>query len=286
MPEEEIVETKTEDKGEQKGAPAAKADPAPEKAPEKAKAAPEVKEEKPAKAKGEVDIADEDEIPSDAQLLKLTPGALNKRLDRFSRAQLREHFGTDDVSKIKESLAEYQELKAKQEEERRAQLTKEQKLEEDLQKEKAEKLKAQAQAKKAEDQIVYAEYDRVASSVIEQYFDPEVAEFAMTKLRAHVKDLDDDDVPQDAKGAKKFFDDWAKKYVEKNPRYAKPATESEEEKPAEKEKPKVGIQTAARHLEPPKQAGLNLANKTARPGQPNSMSKAEFAARKRQLGLS
>ncbi len=249
-------------------------DPAPE--PPKAKAAPAPvvpPEGKPESAKDDAKAIDaEGDIPTDANLLKLTPAALTKRLDRYSKKQLSEHFGTDDVEKIKSDLAELATARQEREEARRAALSKEEKLKEDLEREKKRAEKAEADHKRVLDAQAFSEYDRSAEVVLAKHVDPELVDVAVIKLKKHVLGLDDDELLE----PEKVFEQWAKDWTKKNPKYARA---SEAPPP-----PKKPLTTGADPHRPEK-AKVDLAQKTARPGQPNSMTRAEYAAYKRQHGL-
>lgn len=265
--------------------PEKKLEAAPEAKPEPKKE-PETKKEPEAKVESKkLETAqlgeDDDEIPETAELIQLSKSALTKRLARHSKKELRDAFGTDDIAEIKSKLAKHDEYAAKAEEERRAQLTKEQKLQEDLEREKKRAEKAERELQSTVDRQAFAEYDQVAKGIFDKYFDddPDTREFVESRLKKHVASLDDKDAPADPKKAEKVFDKWAKEYAEKHPKYAKKAPE--EPKPEPK---KIALNTGASPTKPEK-GDPKAVTKTARPGQANTMSKAEYAAYKRQNGI-
>lgn len=224
-------------------------------------------------AKLETEIGADDEIPTDAKLLALSPAALNKRLDRFSKRQLTEHFGTDNVDQIKGDLAELATMRAKQEESRRAALSEQEKLREDAARERARADENEKKYRNAIDAQAFGEYDRTAESALAKHIDPEAIELATVKLKRHVLSLDDDELTD----PDEVFDKWAGEWAKKNPKYARAADAPEPKK--------VKLTTGSSPTKP-ERSPVDMTNKTARPGQPNSMSRAEFAAYKRQHGLS
>src|SRR5260370_36360512 len=84
----EATAPKPEPKAETKVSPPAKA---------KEEIAKPEKEDPGPKAK---QIGEEDDIPEDADLLQLSKKALNARLLRHTKKELRERFGTDDLDDV------------------------------------------------------------------------------------------------------------------------------------------------------------------------------------------
>lgn len=267
--------------------PAAAAAPAapkvdPPKAPDAAKEAREAKESKD----DLVELSgDGDEVPEGK--FKLTTAALNKRLARHSKKELRDHFGTDDPEEIKAKLAKFSEYEAKAEEERRKALSDKEKADEDLRKERERAEKAEAAYQRAIDAQTFSEYNATADKVFDKYFeaDEDTREFVMSRLHKHVLALDEKDAPNDAKKAAKLFDKWAKEYAEKHPKYAIKAAVVEDETPDAKAVKKITLSTGS-NPDRPERGDPALTTKTPKPGQVNSMTKPEYAAYKRSQGLS
>lgn len=251
-----------------------------EKPPEKPKveAKPEAKPEPKPEPKNEspkaVKIGEEDELPENAELLELSKQALNKRLMRHTKKELRDRFGTDDFDKIKADLDELSDLRSKEEDRRRAALSEQERLKEDRDREKKRADDAERKLRDTVDSQTFAEYDRTAENVLAEHIDPEAMELAVVKLKKHVLSLDDDEL----KNPKKLFGDWAKEFAKKNPKFAKTVEQPPEPK-------KIPLQTGANINAKKDKGDPELANKTAKPGQVNSMSKAEYAEYKRQRGL-
>lgn len=247
-----------------------------------AEAKNEPKQEAPKKPEAAQLGEEDDDIPDNAELLQLSKSALTKRLQRHTKKELREHFGTDDPGEIKSKLEKFAEYEAKAEEERRKQLTREQQLQEDLEREKRRAEKAERDLQNTVDRQTFAEYDAVAKSVFDKYFDDDedTRDFVAARLKKHVFAMDDKEAPSDPKKAEKVFDAWAKEYAKKHPKYAKKAPEPEKPEPK-----KIALNTGTAPTKP-ERGNPDVATKTPRPGQANSMSKAEYAEWKRRHGIS
>lgn len=225
------------------------------------------------KPEARVLTGDEDEIPEDGELFSISKSALQKRLSRHTKNQIKERFGTDDLDAIKAKLAKAEEYETQQEERRKKSLSREAALKEDLDKEKALRLEAEEKYQRTIDSQEIAEVDHTATSILSKYIDEDAMDLAVIKLKKHVMSLDDDDL----KKPEKVIEEWAKEFAEKSPKYARA-------KEAEEEVREIALNTGsgARRPEPMK----NDATKTPRPGQANSMSRAEYNAWKRRQGLS
>lgn len=248
----------------------AKADPPPKEKAE-AKDKPESKEGKEPKKAEARQLGDDDEIPEDADLLQLSKSALTKRLTRHTKKELRDRFGTDDMDKIKADLDELTTLRADREKRRRDEMSENQRLKEDAEREKKRADDAERKHQQALDAQEYAGYDRDASEVLTEVVAKKHIGRAMRELKEHILTLDDKDLGK----PKKVFDAWAKKFIEENPEFAKP-----------KEEPKkVPLNTGSNPNAKKEKAPAGAADKTPMPGKPNSMTRAEYAAYKRERGL-
>ncbi len=244
---------------------------APAAPPAKAEGAPAPKE--PAKAPDATTIGDEDEIPETASLVQLSKEALSKRLARHTKAQLREQFGTEDPAEIKAKLDKFAEYEAEKEAARVAALSAQEKLteERDAAIKKAEE--AEKKAQRAQDSVVFAEYDRDAVSVVGELVADKHVKRAIRELKEHVLGLEDDELAK----PKKVFESWVKDFVKENPEFARAAPP---------EPKKIGLTNGADPNARREKSDVDMATKTPKPGQPNSMTRGEFAAYKRQRGLS
>jgi hypothetical protein len=268
----------TEEKtGTEGGAPPPKADPPaakaapPKEEPAKGKASEESKDKGGEPKKTEArQISDEDDIPEDADLLQLSKTALNKRLARHTKKELRERFGTDDFDKIKADLDELTTLRADNEKRRRAEMTELEKAKEDAAAAKAEKAEAEKKYQQAIDSQAFAEYDREAEGALSGAVAPKHMKRALRELKEHVASMDEAEL----KNPKKVFSSWAKKFVEENPEFAVKAEEPK----------KIPLNTGSKPTKPEK-GQPDLAHKTPTPGKVNSMTKSEYLQYKRERGL-
>lgn len=258
------VETKPPVKSEEK--PAKKEEPAAAKSEKAEKAEKEPKQ-----------IGEDDDIPEDSELLSMSKQALAKRLDRHTKKELRDRFGTDDPAKIKKDLEELATLRSEKDAKRRAEMSELEKAKEDLAKEKKAREEAEAKAQRQVDQQTFAEYDSTAKEVFEGNIAPKHMKRASRELKEHILSLDEAETPADAKKAKKVFEKWMKGWLEENPEFAK----------AKEEEPKrIPLTTGSNPNAKREKSDASLTQKTAKPGQVNSMTKAEYNAYKRERGLS
>jgi len=271
----EAHEVETKETKPEAAAPAK--EPAKEPAKAKTEAAPAkpaaVKTEEPAKAgPARHTVKDDDEeIPETADLLELSPRALNGRLARHTKKQLRDYFGTDDITEIKAKLDRAQELETKEEERRRADLSEKEKLAEDLKKSNARAESAERKHHEAVEQRMVDQEDLrikdIAGEYVKlkhyKYVSRDLAEFLLSeyseKELSEVKDT--------------TLRKWFKAYLEENPEFAKADAET-----ASAPMAKVPLDNGANPKRP--DAGASSGNagaKTAKPGQPNSMTKKEIS---------
>lgn len=190
--------------------------------------------------------------------------SLQSRINRASKAALKSVFGTDDREAIKQSKAEYEKLLAEREKAHREQMTA-------LEREKSDREKAERRAVKAEKALeaqesaqVIAEANREVTKIAEKFFVDDYSDYATTRFRMHLKSLDDDEVE---KLTQKDVETWFGEFASKHPAMSKKA------KPKEVEKPAITNGVDAKNRSSAKSVSED---KTARPGQPNSMSKEEI----------
>lgn len=254
--------------------PEAKTPPAAASAKDGASKAPEAKTPAAPEAKGAKALGADDDLPEDGELFQLSRSALAKRLDRHTKRELRERFGTDDFDAIKAKLDAAEKYEAEREEKRRAQLTREQRLKEDKAKAEERAQAAEAKLQEERDRIEVREVDTTVRSILPKFIRDDKAsmKFATFELKQYVLGLDDEDVGD----PEQVVEEWAKKFVEEYPQFAR-----EGAAPQAKEVP---LDTGTRPQRPEQLKGGT--EKDPRPGRPNSMTRAEFAAYKRRLGLS
>jgi hypothetical protein len=214
--------------------------------------------------------------PSEEATYQLSGADFKRRLARYTSKQLRDQFGTDNPDEIKAKLAEYEQLKAKQEEQRRASMDETTRLQEDLAREKAARQAAEQARAQLETRIEVSRETRRIKAIASKHVDPSMMEFALPKLAAHLKAnysraeinrLKDGDI-------ERFFADLAKK----NPRFAKAG----QPRPATPPPPRVPVTNGRPAGAAPRPPAGGPAPKSAAPG-PNQMSRDEI---KKNYGVS
>lgn len=237
----------------------------------------------PPPAKKEVTLAsDEDEIPDDVDLVHMSRKVLTGRLERHTKAQLRERFGTDDVGKIKAALDAAKEYEEKKEADRQAQLTKEQKLEENARRLRGERDEFKRQLRRElNERAIESVQGRIDRSV-EKFVDPspEIKAVAFRAYADHLKSLSKDDLNAlyaDEKNTEmeKFFSSWA----ESHPKFAKePPALPTIEQPLTNGK---GTEDRPNSKDPKQNVGPEFS-----PSADNAMDSAEARAKAREKGYS
>lgn len=217
--------------------------------------------------------------PEPDDSIKLSKAAFEERLQRQSSSTLKKLFGTDDVDTILQQKKEYDELKAKSDEQRRQSLSEVERAKEDAARLLAEKSKLESQLlREKQTRIVQTEAQRLTGVMAEAGVNPKYSRHVLrdmgedllkTKTKAQIATMTDKDL-------KEYF----KSYVKRNPAFANagappPASPSE---PASNGKPGGAAKPT------PPQSG-NSPQKTAKLGQPNSMTDNEWREYKRSNGL-
>jgi hypothetical protein len=249
--------------------------PKPEAKPEapKPEAAPKVEAKPPAKSETSVadtksktshKLDDDEEIPENADLLELSSKALTRRLQRFRSKELKEHFGTDDIAKIKADLAEGVTLKKEKEEARRAKLDSEAKMKEDLDAANARVVKAETKAQAVRQERVIDKEDGRILKIAEKFIKPKFWKHIAQDLKDHLRENYSAD--EMAKLKEKDFDRWFKSYLGENPEFAKDGAQTTPKVP-------LNATTTDNTREMPNET--TNGGKTIKPGQPNSMTPAE-----------
>jgi hypothetical protein len=228
-------------------------------------------------------IGDDDE-PKPGERIAMSSEALAKRIARANKAQLKEQFGTDDPTVLKNKLDALKKFEDEAEERRKAQLTKEQQLEERARaaEEKAEL--AEARAMEVEETRLVDLADGELREALKDVIKPKLWRHARTDFAEHLAREYGDKI-NDMKDAEreKAVMDWATQYVKDNPEFAAVAPKVEEKKDPVVAVPlKNGVGNVGKK---PVVVPTVLAGKTLKPGQPNSMTNAEVAEWKRAHGF-
>lgn len=224
------------------------------------------------------------------------------RLDRERKRWLREEYGTDDPNRVKaikterEKQAaeqkrvaeEHKRLKGEEEKRKREAMSKQERLEADLERERKRAQEYQQKVKDLEARQAYTEQNVIIEGIAQKHVDPDLLEDAMDRFARHVRTLDK---KQLAALNDRAIDRWFAKLVVDKPKFGKPAEEKGEQAKADqaavkvepeaaKPAPQRRVVTTSRKPIGGKVGGKPVPpgpGKTAKPGQANSMSRAELA---------
>jgi hypothetical protein len=248
---------------------------------------------KPAAQEAPVELADDAE-PKPGQRISMTSEAMRKRIERGTKASLKEEFGTDDPKVLKDKLARLDKFEADAEASRQAQLTKEQKLEEKATAAEQRATAAEQRALEVEEQHEVSQADTALRDSLKDTIKPKYWRHVREDLATWLSENHDPeklDAMNDS-DREKIVTDWAAAYAKENPEFAVTAAI-----PVPEPKPAVAAKVPLTNgVTNPQGRGANakptpvaiatgkFAGKTAAPGHPNSMSPAEFAEWKRATG--
>lgn len=289
------------------GAPAAPPAPAPAVAsPAPAAAAPEAPAA-PAVLAARVPtrklLADtDDDIPADADLLELSRAGLKSRLDRYSKRQLKELFGTDNPDEIRAAIAERDTLKQAAEAKRLADLSEVDRLKEQNAQSIRRAETAEQRATQLEEDYAVAGEDRRIGKILRKHMDADYIPYERKLLAAYLSNATDDEL----KEADALVEKWAKDRVAAKPivgrKAAAPVAAGDTLTAAPVATPGSPAAAPAAPVAVPLSSGADpnatrpaspggthqgpaLAGKTPEPGKPNSMTPAEYRQYKQSSGL-
>lgn len=233
--------------------------------------------------------------------------ALRARLER-ARKQERENLlktlGVDSPDKVKADLEELKRLREESEKIKRQTMSREEQLQADLEKERARIAELETKLHEETTSRVYEKQDAMINGLASKYIDPtpiklksarrEFAEYIDTLPKSQVARLRDKDIEKWFAKFAKDYPDFAKKEAAPESTQAE-TVQAEAAKPAPKSPPapirKPASTAAPAKKSPPEPASqgsdpsVNPQGKTFRPGQPNSMSRAEMNAELKKRGL-
>ena len=225
--------------------------------------------------------------------------ALRARLER-ARKQERENIlksiGVDSPEKVKADLEELKHLREESEKSNREKMTREQQLQSDLEKERTRYAELEAKFKEESTSRVYEKQDAKINDIASKYIATTGIKLksARREFAEYVESLPKSAV---ARMGEKDIEKWFAKFAKENPEFAKPSDEPAPEAP--KAAPKTppapvrkpaGASTPVKKSQPapasPSQdPSMSPQGKTLRPGQANSMSKAELKAELQRRGI-
>lgn len=235
--------------------------------------------------------------------------AIAERTQRAIRANQRKLFGTTDEEEIKKIIErgkakgnvmsddqqkEYERLKRLEESRQRARMTAEQRRAKELEERDAQIAELKEQLKERDTQEAVRKQDAVITEAASPYIDDKYMKHARRDLGAHLLELQKEKPEQFAKFGPTQLKRWFEKYAQDYPAFAKqqeettttttteggdgdgkPATTSTPSRPVRRPVTTTGKQ--ARPPAPaPKDGPGMFKGKTVKPGQPNSMTKAEL----------
>lgn len=239
-------------------------------------------------------IGDEEDIPADVDLLEMSARGLKSRLQRHTKKELKDRFGTDDPDAIKSQLDELAQYKAREEEQRLAQMN-------ELERERELRAKAEARATAAETRAAQVQENQVVERTdrrimryAAEYLDPDYLDVELPKLARHIANLSEDELRDPDAMLTGYFE----QRVKDKPKIGKAYGAAPPEPPAEGAAPAAGAPPAApptkivpfsngANAAPPAQlpSSGEVLQKTAAPGKPNSMTDAEYRQFKTQQGI-
>jgi len=239
--------------------------------------------------------------PEGKAKITLTEEAFASRLDRAKRqaerdaraAVLRE-LGIEDPKSLETERAELRALREAREKAEREKLTKEQKLEADLEAERQKREALETQLRQVKTESVYDKQDAMIQGIGARHIDPGFWKYARNDFVEYVSGLTP---AQTARLTEKDIDRWFAKFAREKPAFAlrqpEPPKEGDAaEPPKPRRRPITTTTPAARVATPPNPRGgqsadpsLSPEGKTFRPGQPNSMTRAEARAELKRRGI-
>lgn len=224
------------------------------------------------------DVATQAKPPTAADAITLSQEQFKERLQRSKSSFLREKFGTDNIEELTAQFAEAKKLKEADDQRRREALTEKQRLEEDLAKERAARQQAEQRAQQLAQREELNKEKRRVLSLAGKYVDQASLDFAMLKWAKDAQALSKKELARMTDGD---LEKWFKDFARSNPKHARALVQ--------KQAPQVSTQGPTNGPGPAQRPGGGQARpvspqvKTARPGQPNSMTKAEI---RKQFGVS
>jgi phosphatidylserine/phosphatidylglycerophosphate/cardiolipin synthase-like enzyme len=228
--------------------------------------------------------------PKRTDEMVLSKEKFNERIEQAKRAErkkLIEAFGTDDPNEIRKIKSELEEMRKEREERERAKMSEVERLNADLEKARKEADAWRTKARAADEQRAFEKQDSIIRKIASRYVgDDYVDDVAFLYARQVLTKVS----PRDAaKMTDKDVEKWFASYAKSKPAFAR-VQPSAAPAPAPAPKPEPErrpLTTGARPVQRPMPNTTNAAAaKTAKPGMPNTMSKAEWEAEKRKRGIS
>ena len=135
-----------------------------------------------------VTLNDDGEIPQDATLLQLSKSALKSRLERYSRKELKDRFGTDNPDEIKTAMEEAKQFREEKEARRVAALSETERAKEQVEQAQRERDEWKNRFKGVKTAQTLNRAQTRVESIAGEYLDPRYMPLEMPLFAKHLKD--------------------------------------------------------------------------------------------------
>jgi hypothetical protein len=220
--------------------------------------------------------ADGEEVElDDNERVNLPYSAFQKRLRQAGRAVLREVFGSDDVSKLKKDWDAAQKASAKLSEIEKSRMTAEEKYKREAEDARAQLEELRRDRDERETDMLASQGEQIVVKTAGKFIAEDYIEDAVLIYQGHLTKMDAEELeklgPDDVES-------WFKDYAKRRPALAvdkKAASAAPQQRPITNGTPPTK----------PTDSKAGSTSKTPRPGQPNSMTRAEWEEYKRSHNL-
>jgi hypothetical protein len=226
-----------------------------------------------------VRLGAEEAIPDDVDLIEMPRRALDSRLARHTKAELKTRFGTSDVEEIKTKLDRLATLEAAEEERKRAQMSEQDRITADLTKERELRVDAERREMTLrEDLVIGKEEERIVSIGV-KHIRTKYVKFALADLATHLRNEYTDAELKNLKNS--VIDEWFVKYAENNPELTRKPAAAPPPAPVRR----VPLSNGARPVKPANAPASGASQaKSFAPSADNAMSTQEAKAEAGKLG--
>lgn len=224
----------------------------------------------------------------------VTRSAMLERVDRARKTEretakkeqdafFMEHYGTTDRAEVAKMRADAKKLEEAAEKRKREEMTEIDRHRADLAKERKLREVAEAESAKLRRRYAHDRQDARIKGIATDHVSDGSADFATWKFAKYVSELGEEQVKaMDEKAVAK----WFVTFVKDNPSHARAPGDPGKRKPATRKPLTTGPAPGGKPPPTPSGGGTgNLAGKTPRPGQPNSMNRGELRQHLKQKGL-
>src|ERR1700722_967016 len=166
----------------------------------------------------------DDAIPEDADLIELPRRALDSRLARHTKAQLKDRFGTSDLDEIKTKLDRLGELEKAEEERKRAAMSEQERVTADLERERQLRVDAERRVQRMQEEKVINKTNSRLGQLAVKHVRSKYSDYALGKLAAHLRNEYTDAELIRLKDS--TLDEWFANLGKENPELARKPTEA------------------------------------------------------------